>query len=447
MDNTDALFTERFAKSRVLAKAADAVLAGGVCHDSWRLTPFPVGFVGASGAWKTDLEGRRMVDYWMGHGALMLGHAPPAVVAEVRRQVSAGTQLAGLLPQQVDWAELVCTMVPGAERIRFTASGTEATLLAARIARAYTGRPKIIKIDGHFHGWHDEALCHYVPALDSGLDERSENNVALAPHSDIAAVEQILGFDDVAGIILEPGGGSSSSLPYDPEYLAELRRCTDATGALLIFDEVISGFRFAPGGVQELSGVIPDLTVLAKILCGGLPGGAVAGRKAVMGVFKSSSDVGERGPIVHSGTFNGNPLSAAAGLATLRTLVEGSAQRQVARSASKLAQAVNDLGARKQLDVQILAHSSILHILIGARRMEVPVAPGVEAVQLMHRFAAEHDTLRKLLLVEGVDIHPTHGWLSMAHTDNVLEQTLSGFEHAFDRIRGDRGIACRFADG
>lgn len=447
MDDTDALFTERFPQSRALAKAADAVLAGGVCHDSWRLTPFAVGFVGASGAWKTDLEGRRVVDYWMGHGALMLGHAPPAVVAEVRRQVSAGTHLAGLLPQQVDWAELVCTMVPGAERIRFTASGTEATLLAARIARAYTGRPKIIKIDGHFHGWHDEALCHYLPALDSGLDEHSEQIVVLAPHSNIAAVERMLGSNDIAGIILEPGGGSSSSLPYDPDYLAELRRCTEAKGTLLIFDEVISGFRFAPGGVQELSGVTPDLTVLAKILCGGLPGGAVAGREAVMGVFKSSSNVGESGPVVHSGTFNGNPLSAVAGLATLRTLVEGSAQKQVALNASKLAQAVNDLGARKQLDAQIFAQSSIIHILIGARRTEVPVAPGVEAVHLMHRYAAEHDTLRKLLLMEGVDIHPTHGWLSMAHTDDVLEQTLDGFERAFDRIRDDREIACRFSDG
>lgn len=433
--SSEEIFETRFPKSRTVARKAEEVLAGGVCHDSWRLSPYPVAFESASGAYKTAIDGHRVIDLWMGHGALILGHAPKRVVNVLQRAAGEATHLAGLQSLQVEWGEKICQLVPSAERVRFTASGTEATLLAMRVARAFTDRPRIIKIDGHFHGWHDEALCGYYNAQKFGIDELTAESVVIAPPDDASTVAELVERGDIAAIILEPGGGSSSTLPYDPKYLADLRSIADSYRCQLIFDEVITGFRVAPGGIQGMCGVIPDLTVLAKILCGGLPGGAVVGRSHIMSMFDSDSLSKNGSAVVHSGTFNGNPLSAVAGIETLEALEDGSVQRSAANIATQLASAVNAVAKDAGVDICLFTLSSIVHLVIGAAVGNVPAAPSAEAVVLQRQRVEAHQVLRRILLVEGVDMHPTHGWLSVAHDGEVLAELVKRFARAFKILR------------
>lgn len=426
-------FEEAFPQSRALAKAAADAIAGGICHDSWLLDPYPVAFVGAEGAQKIDVEGRSLIDLWMGHGALILGHAPPEVTEALELVSHATSHLAGLSPLQIEWARQVCSMVPCAERVRFTASGTEATLLALRVARAVTRRPKILRIDGHFHGWHDEALAGYVDPDSAGLNPTSLEYVSLAPPDDLSTLSETLD-SSYAAVILEPGGGSASTLAYDRTFLEALSAMTRQKGCLLIFDEVITGFRVAPGGVQELSGVTPDLAVLGKIVSGGLPGGALVGRADVMSVFAGATLERKNGAITHTGTFNGNPLSAVAGLATLRRLSDGTVQRQITERADRLVRAINEAAIDHHADVRLFNQGSILHLMIGAVNARTPIGPGPHVFALQRHHAEALQTFRRLLLVEGADMHPTHGWLSRAHNDAVCAQLTAVFERVFARL-------------
>jgi glutamate-1-semialdehyde 2,1-aminomutase len=431
----DREFAEALAGSRPLADRAARVLAGGACHDSWRMAPFAPGFEWGEGPWKWDVSGRRYVDFWMGHGSLLFGHGFPPVVEAVKRQAERATHLGGAHPLQVAWAERVVDLVPSAERVRFTASGTEATLLALRIARAHTGRERVLRLDGHFHGWHDEALCHFSPAGPSGFNPGTIGTVDLASPFDIDAVDDVLSARDVAALILEPGGGSSASLAWSAGHLEALRRIATRHGTLLVFDEVISGFRYAPGGVQQLAGVLPDLTVLAKILAGGLPGGAVAGPAAIMAVFDAPGTSGVRGRVPHAGTFNANPLSAAAGTATLALVADGDAQAAAGRAAGLLRDGVNAEAERAGVDVRMIVQSSIYHLLIGAVAAQEAPEPGPAALRLPALHADAYARLRRALLIEGVDGHASHGWLSAVHGPAALEQAVDAFGRAFRRLR------------
>ncbi|RNF83329.1 aminotransferase class III-fold pyridoxal phosphate-dependent enzyme [Montanilutibacter psychrotolerans] len=415
---------------------AEPVLAGGVAHHSWRMSPFPVVFARGSGGEKWDVAGRRYIDLWMGHGSLMLGNAHPAVVEAVAKQMQLGQHLGGAHVMQYAWAERIRELVPSCEYIRFTASGTEATLLALRVARAWTGRPRIVRVDGHFHGWHDEALAHALPKKQSGLNPGVDEFITLVPPLDTGAVLDELAERDVAAIILEPGGGSAGSLPWSTQYLATLRRIADLHGALLIFDEVISGFRYAPGGVQALAGVRPDLTVLAKIAAGGMPGGLVGGRREVLSVVSGGlSAVNEPVHVVHAGTFNGFPLSAAAALATLDLVADGTTQATAERVTCTLVAGINAAAEAADLDVRAIHQSSIFHLLIGALDAGDPISPGTAAIRLLRERAADYATLRRALLLEGVDCHMSHGWLSIAHDGPLLDEAIGGFERAFARVR------------
>jgi len=424
-----------FESSAVLFERAQTVLAGDSAHDSWRFVPFPVAFDRADGTLKWDLSGRPVIDYWMGHGALLCGHGYPPVIEAVSRQLSRGCHFGGLHEFQVRWAEIICEMVPSAEKVRFTSSGTEATLLALRIARAFTGRPTTLKLDGHFHGWHDESLVYFVPAESAGLNPDVGTHVRLADATDFDTVLDMLAAEDVAAIILEPGGGCSGGLPWDPMFLGRLRQATTKYGALLIFDEVISGFRYAPGGVQELCGFTPDLTVLAKILSGGLPGGAVAGRAEVMEVFGSGTQVGARKVRVpHTGTFNANPLSAAAGVAMLGSLRDGSAQKRAAENAETLVAGVNQAAQAEGIDAALYRESSIFHILLGPLKAGVSLTASPGVVALNRSRPDRYASLRRALLSHGVDSHPVHGWVSTAHDADTIEQTIDAFARSFRQL-------------
>ena len=241
----------------------------------------------------------------------------------MQAQVTQGTHWGSSHELEVRWAELVQRLVPCAERVRFTASGTEATHLALRLARAYTGKPKIVRFVGHFHGWHDQvaagldvALRRPVPAgIPAGIVEQT----ILLPADDLAAVADTLRTrDDIAAVILEASGASWGRCRCRQGFLAGLRAVTTERGVVLIFDEVITGFRWSRGGAQARFGVTPDMCALAKIVAGGLPGGAVAGRADIMDQLDAAAaKAAGREKIAHQGTFNANPLCAAAAVATL----------------------------------------------------------------------------------------------------------------------------------
>lgn len=418
------------------SEVSEPVLAGGVAHQSWRMSPFPIVFASASGAEKWDVGGTRYIDLWMGHGSLMLGNAHPAVVEAVTKQMRLGQHLGGAHMMQYMWAERIRELMPSCEYVRFTASGTEATLLALRVARAWTGRPRIVRIDGHYHGWHDEALAHALPQKQSGMNPGVDQHIAVVPPLDTGAVLDELQEGDVAAVILEPGGGSAGSLSWSPEYLASLRRIADLHGALLIFDEVISGFRYAPGGVQALAGVRPDITVLAKIAAGGMPGGLIGGRKDVLSVISGGlSAMDERVHVVHAGTFNGFPLSAAAALVTLDLVADGAAQAKAEAATRTLVAGINAAAHAADIDVRAIHQSSIFHLLIGALDAGDPIAPGPAAVRLTRERATDYATLRRALLLEGIDCHMSHGWLSAAHDAPLVDEAIDGFARAFARVR------------
>src|SRR5438309_764009 len=322
-------YEAEFRNSRQLYLRAKELFPNGVTHDLRYLEPFPIYVHLAEGSHKWDVDGHELIDYWSGHGALLLGHGHPAVVEAVRRQMGRSTHPGACHELEIEWGQWVQKLVPSAEKLRFVSSGTEATLMALRLARIFTGRPKLLKFAGHFHGWHD----FVIPAADAphdglvpGVPPAVAADTVVVPPNDPAAVEQALTTDPQIGcVILEPTGGHFGSVPIRGDFLRTLRELTLRHDRLLIFDEVITGFRVHPGGAQGHYGVTPDLTTLAKVLAGGLPGGCLAGRADILAALEFRPG---KPKMKHPGTFNANPLSAVAGITTLELVAGGEPCRQ-----------------------------------------------------------------------------------------------------------------------
>jgi glutamate-1-semialdehyde 2,1-aminomutase len=424
-------------KSAALAERARKAIPGGITHDIRYLAPFPVYVERASGSHKWDVDGHEYIDYWMGHGALFLGHCHPAVVEAVREQVGRGTHLGACHEAEVRWAEQVNRLIPCAELTRFTMSGTEATHLALRVARAYTGRPRVVKLAGHFHGWHDGVVAAVNPPfevpLSAGVPGATLDQVLVCPPNDVKAVETTLERGDIAAVILEPAGGQSGTTPTMPGYLQELRAVTRHHRVLLIFDEVITGFRYAPGGAQEYFGVTPDLTTLAKIVAGGLPGGA----REVMAMLAHRGDATwdrtER--VAHAGTFNANPLSAAAAIATLELVADASLQARANKLGEELRSGLRDAMRRAGAPGTVYGECSIYHVSFEG-------APGLAGFDRPRR-GDLYQLLRCALINQGVDCSSHHGWISAVHTDEDIERTIAAYERAFRAMAAEGAFAAR----
>ncbi|NLN16899.1 MAG: aspartate aminotransferase family protein [Firmicutes bacterium] len=425
-------FEERFnaqlPNSKILYNRALQVLPSGVTHDARYLAPFPPYIARASGSKKWDVDGNEYVDYWMGHGALLLGHAHPKLVQAVQEQVAKGTHLGGCHELEIRWAELISQLMPAAEKVRFVGSGTEATHLAMRLARAFTGRTKTIKFAGHFHGWHDAVTGAVVePDEDPApgvLRSSVEATISLPPN-DVVLVEDAIKEDgDVAAVIVEPGGGSWGTIPTTAEFLRELRRVTADNEVVLIFDEVVTGFRLAPGGAQEYYGVVPDLVCLAKVVAGGLPGGAVAGRREIMELleFKDDLDWNRRRKIPHQGTFNANPLSAAAGVAVLEEVAKGDCIRQANGLCGQLADGMNEVLQQAGIPGQVYVLGSMFHIALEVEPADADYKRLVELAK-----GPKASELRRAMLLEGVDLMRNGGFLSAAHTAEDIDKTIEAF--------------------
>ncbi|GBD23217.1 Glutamate-1-semialdehyde 2,1-aminomutase [bacterium HR29] len=443
----EAEYAERHPNSRRLAERARRVLPSGVTHDARYLRPFPVAVERAAGSRKWDVDGHELIDYVMGHGALLLGHAHPVVTEAVVRQAQRGTHYGAGHELEVRWAELVCGLVPSAEAVRFTSSGTEATLMALRLARAATGKPAVVKFERHFHGWHDYvvAAARYDGSAPAGIPEEALGTVVVLP-VDIAAVRETLASrKDIAAVIVEASGASMGTVPLPRGFLRELAGiCRDA-GVLLVLDEVVTGFRWAPGGVQALEGVRPDLTALAKVLAGGLPGGAVAGRADLLGLLAFPEPGKPRGVKVgHPGTFNANPLSAAAGVACLQLVSEGEPQRTASARARALREGMNSVLRDLDIPGAVYGQASVFRILLR-EGVEPPDgdSDGLDLPDDALAAGTESETLRLLhlaMICRGVHLFGNGGILSAVHTSEDIARTLEAWREALLALRAEGAL-------
>jgi glutamate-1-semialdehyde 2,1-aminomutase len=427
--------------SKKLYDRASRVFPSGVTHDSRFLKPFPIYAEKAEGVKKWDVDGLEYIDYSMGHGSLILGHKHPAVVEALRRQIERGTHYGACHELEVEWGEQITTLVPSAEKVRFVASGTEATLMAIRLARSFKGKNNIIRFAGHYHGWHDSMSIGISPPFDvpnsSGIPVDVLKHTIVLPPDDLQQIEDTLSRDpDVAGVILEPSGGSSGTFPLTGESLKVLRELTHRFGVLLIFDEVITGFRYARGGAQDLHGVIPDLTCLAKIMAGGLPGGAVVGKKEIMEYLELKADDrwNRHKKILHFGTFNANPISAAAGTATLKILAHEEVIPRANENAARIRDTLNRVIDRHQINWCAHGEHSIMHLVMNHRCPKERACDRIHCTYdyrlLYQRDRALLGNFRKAMLIGGVDIPGDHGWISWLHTEEIAEKTGEAFDQA-----------------
>jgi len=354
-------------------------------------------------------------------------------VAAVRRQAAVAFHPGASHELETEWAEAVVDLVPSAELVRFTSSGTEASLLALRLARAATGRERVVKLAGHFHGWHDQVCFGTDPPFrgpdTAGVPGVLGQVVTVVP-ADAQALAAALRDEDVAAVILEPSGAAWGTVPLPAGLLADVRALTAATGTVLIFDEVVSGFRWSPGGVQAVAGVTPDLTVLGKILAGGMPGGAVAGRADLMGHL--SRDGGDPRRVGHPGTHNAHPVSAAAGIAALRACRSGEPQGHAANLAAALRAGLTKALAEVGVPGQAYGETSTFHLLIG--HPGEPEEAGLATLKSAGMSPELSAELHAGLLLGGVQLFHGSGFLSAAHTEADVERTVAAFAATLARL-------------
>jgi glutamate-1-semialdehyde 2,1-aminomutase len=442
LDELHSAYAAKFPTSCTWAQTSRDLLPGGVAHDGRAAAPFPLFIDSAAGPRKHDVDGHDLIDYWMGHGALMLGHNHPAIVTAVATQLACGTHYGANHVAEVRWAQRIVDLVPSAERVRFVASGTEATLMALRVARAATGRSRICRFEGHFHGWHDWVSVGNRYPFDQpssgGVPPSVTAEITVLPNNDIAAATRTLGQRDVAAVILEPGGGTQGRVPIDSAFLHALRELTSETGTVLIFDEVVSGFRVAPGGIQERTGVIPDVTALAKIVAGGLPGGAVCGRAALMDVLAFTPPPGAT-RVAHPGTFNANPLSAVAGSAILAAIADGTALETAADQAGLLRSGLNTLLVEAGISGWAYGNRSIIHLLLGEAgshaRQAVAEGRQLDAREVLALDPTLASALRTACLFHGLDLMGPTMMVSSVHDRAVIAESLERFRAVFDTLR------------
>jgi glutamate-1-semialdehyde 2,1-aminomutase len=437
-------YRQRHARSAAFAARAAHLFPSGVTHDARFVSPFPLYIERSDGAHKWDADGNRLIDYWMGHGALLLGHGHPLVVAAVQQQMANGTHYGAEHALALRWGDLVQYLFPSVERLRFTASGTEATMMALRLARAFTGRPTVIRFQGHYHGWHDMLARDVAadpppPGISPGLDE----STIVLPAEIEQAAAMISGRKDIAAVILEPNGASYGMAPLPDIFVRALRQITEAHGVLLICDEVVTGFRITPGGVQQRAGISADLTTFAKILAGGLPGGAVGGREAIMRALAFGDAAWSRDhKIRHNGTFNAAPLSAAAGITTLELVASGEPGARAAELCGVLVSRLNAaLHARGLRGWAAYRDASIFHIVANCADQFPPGELPADMPAAVLKSGGDTRLLHLLRLSlnnNGVDfMRGRSGFVSAAHTYDDIVETAAAFGAALDAIAAE----------
>jgi glutamate-1-semialdehyde 2,1-aminomutase len=445
-------YKARTPASGVLFERARKVLPSGITHDARYLDPYSIHVAKAAGPRKWDVDGNEYVDYFGGHGAMLLGHSHPAVVEAVKRQIELGTHYGSSHELEVRWAELVCELIPSAEKVRFTASGTEASHMAIRLARAYTGKDKIVRFIGHFHGWHDAvaagATSHYDGGTPPGVLQSTTDLSILMPTDDVGAVVKLIeDRDDIAAVMFEPSGASWGQVPLPPGFVQAIRDVTVRRGVVMLMDEVITGFRWSSGGAQKALGITPDLCILAKIVAGGLPGGAVAGKRDILDQIDFQvSAAKKREKISHPGTYNANPLSAAAAVAALSLVRDEDLAEKANRTAAELRDALRQVLIEEGVPWGIYGQASTFLIYPNPTGEDVdpatfdPLKLGFAKLKGA-RSSALTGKIRMGLMSHGVDVMGSPGgFVSATHGGAEIEKTAQALRQTVRALKAEREV-------
>lgn len=415
--------------SSKLFEKAKKLIPGGVNSPVRAFQPYPFFTKTAKGSHIVDVDGNDYIDYCMGYGPLILGHAHPSVVEAVKGQLVNGTLYGTPTEQEVELAELVCEAVPCAEMLRLVNTGTEATMSAIRGARGYTGRKKIVKFEGCYHGAHDCVLVKAGSGATTfgmpdslGVPEETTQNTLVVPYNDVESFEQVIKRERerVAAVIMEPVVGNAGVILPKNGYLKRIRELTEENGIVLIFDEVINGFRLAFGGAEEYYGVVPDMVTLGKIMGGGFPLAAFGGKREIMQM------VAPVGKVYQAGTFSGNPISVVAGLATLKTIRrEGdSFYHELELKRRVICAAVRDLAEDAHFPIQVNGIASMFQLFfVDSEVYDYESAKRADKAKFM--------VYQRELLEKGVFVPPSQFetcFVSSVHSEEDVEKTVEAIE-------------------
>ena len=394
--------------------------------------PYPVFIASGKGSKMTDVDGKEYIDLCMAYGPLITGHACPKVMQAAMDQMSRGTVYGCPSEPELNMIERLIKEVPSAEMVRLGCSGTEATMHAIRVARGVTGRDDIVKMNGGFHGAHDAALVGAgsgsaggVPSSKGVLKDVAKHTFT-AEYNDAQNMSDRLEKNDIACVIMEPVMGNVGVVTPEKGYLEEVRKITKENDTVLIFDEVITGFRVSSGGAQKRFNVIPDMTTMAKIIGGGFPAGAFMGKREIM------ENVAPQGPVYVAGTFAGNPVSAAAGLAQIDLMCTGDNYAKVERRTDCLVKAIRDQMADAKVPGCVNSIASMYSIFFGPEQV-------TNGTQAMTTDRAVADRMIRYMLAQGVYLPPSAlevSFLSLAHTDEDVDRLIDAYEGFFREVKG-----------
>ena len=419
-----------FDESRRRIAEASKYLAGGV-SSNFRLgiSPTPLVLERGEGAILTDADGNRLIDYYLAMGPMILGHSPPDVIAAVRAQLDRGILYGGQSGLEAEAARLVCEMVPCAERMRFCSSGSEAVQAALRIARAATGRRVVLKFAGHYHGWFDNVLWSTTPppgatapvAGSRGQIPDAATDIAVLPWNDAKALQDRLAKGDVAMVIMEAAMCNQGSIFPAPGYLEAAREACTKYGTILMFDEVITGFRIGPGGAQQKFGVTPDLASFAKAIANGFPVAAIAGKASLMDELANG--------VMHGGTYNGQAITMAATVATLNRLRQPETWDSLNKHGTNLMDGIRAEFAKAKVPVVVAGFPTAFHVALGMTE------PARNWTDLQKFDRKRYVAFTTALVKHGVRALERGAWfLSTEHDDAIIDQTIEAVGRALQDI-------------
>lgn len=452
------VFKEKTSKSHEAFQRALEVMPGGVTANIKYFEPYPIIMEEADGAWLTDIDGNKYVDYLLAYGALLLGHGHHQITKAVLKQmVTKGTTIFGTPHElEIEMAHRLQDLYPSIEKIRYTNSGTEATQLALRIAQAYTEKYKIAKFEGHYHGGYNQVLYSVNPNIadagpaheptpvpdSAGMDDRDQDATIILPFNNLEATEAILRkhAHELAAVMLEPI--QAGFIPAEQDFMTGLRKITEELGILLIFDEVKTGFRISIGGAQQVYNIKPDLTALGKVLGGGFPVGAVGGKEEIMEIcsphgkkdlFEMNVKNNKQDVLFHSGTYNGHPSILAAGLATINVLLSEDNYQKIQDNTKKLRLSLENVLRYYQIPVQTIGMGSIFNVVLTT-----------DTVSNYRDLQKANIELRKELdyhlLSLGVYTKPLNRYsMSLAHGEREIQHTVDAYETAIKRMLVRKG--------
>lgn len=426
-----------FEQSKIGMADACQYLPGGV-SSNFRLgiSPTPLIIQRGEGAYVVDADGNRLVDYYLGMGPMILGHSPKRVIEAAMAQLRSGILFAAQTQAEFSAAQLVCDLVPCAERVRFGSSGTEMIQAAMRLARAATGRDVIVKFEGHYHGWldnvqwsvaPDSTVCgppqrpHKVPGT-SGQDLRAGDNIEILAWNELDSLEERVARGDIAAVIMEPVMCNTGAILPRSGYLEGVRAACSRAGTVLIFDEVITGFRLSVGGAQQRLGVTPDLATFGKAIANGFPVAALAGRASLMDMFATHK-------VMHGGTYNAHPVNMAATVATLTELADAQVYAGIERRGNRLMTGMAAIFARHQIPARIQGFPQIFHVAFGT-------TTPIETFRGTHSAdRPRYIRFTTALLERGIRALERGAWfLSSEHDDQVIDHTLGVIDEAAKAI-------------